>query len=53
MTAHVLQDDVKACFAAGMRAFLAKPVFATELYQVLEAELERDGASDPQVDRPA
>jgi len=26
MTAHVMQDDVKACFAAGMSAFLAKPV---------------------------
>ncbi|MGO9241950.1 MAG: ATP-binding protein [Bryobacteraceae bacterium] len=48
MTAHVLQDDVKACFAAGMRAFLAKPVFPAELYQVLEAELERSGAAEPQ-----
>jgi signal transduction histidine kinase/CheY-like chemotaxis protein len=53
MTAHVLQDDVKACFAAGMKAFLAKPVFPAELYQVLEAEMERSGAREPQVDRSA
>jgi signal transduction histidine kinase/CheY-like chemotaxis protein/streptogramin lyase len=44
MTAHVLQDDVKACFAAGMCAFLAKPVLPAELYHVLEAELARNRA---------
>ena len=48
MTAHVLQDDAKACFAAGMCAFLAKPVLPAELYHVLETELARHSAPDAQ-----
>ena len=46
MTAHVMQDDVKACFAAGMSAFLAKPVLPAELYHVLETQLARNAAPD-------
>jgi signal transduction histidine kinase/ActR/RegA family two-component response regulator len=48
MTAHVLQDDVKACLAAGMSGFLAKPVLPAELYHVLETELARHSAPDAQ-----
>jgi CheY-like chemotaxis protein len=53
MTAHVLQDDIKACFVAGMSGFLAKPVFPAELYRALEAELARNGAPDTPVDSSA
>ena len=35
MTAHVMESDRDACLAAGMDAFLTKPISATELLDTM------------------
>ena len=42
LTASVSPADVAACFAAGMDAFVAKPVEAEELYRVIDEVLSGD-----------
>ena len=37
LTAAANPADIEACFAAGMDAFVSKPVEAAELYQVIAA----------------
>ena len=35
MTAHVMEGDRDACLAAGMDAFLSKPIAASELLETI------------------
>ena len=36
MTAHVMESDRDACLAAGMDAFLSKPIAASELLDTMD-----------------
>lgn len=36
MTAHAMKGDAQRCLAAGMDAYLAKPISAAELYRTIE-----------------
>jgi CheY-like chemotaxis protein len=47
MTAHVMESDREACFAAGMVAFLAKPIDAAELLATLARLLAPAGLTRP------
>lgn len=44
MTAHAMSGDQERCLAAGMDAYLSKPVNSTDLYRVLESYV---GAAAP------
>jgi CheY-like chemotaxis protein len=41
MTAHALKGDQERCLAAGMDAYVSKPIRQDELYAVIESTLER------------
>jgi CheY-like chemotaxis protein len=47
LTAHAMKGDKERCLAAGMDGYLAKPIQAQELYNLLEsmfhAEMENSG----------
>ncbi len=46
MTAHVMQGDRERCLAAGMDAYVAKPIQADALFAALERLLPADGPTD-------
>ena len=39
LTAHAMAQDKEACLAAGMDAYLSKPLHANDLYEAIEAAL--------------
>jgi two-component system, sensor histidine kinase and response regulator len=40
MTAHALKGDQERCLAAGMDAYVSKPIRTTELFETIERTLE-------------
>jgi CheY-like chemotaxis protein len=50
MTAHALEEDGRRCLAAGMNAYLSKPIDVAQLTSVIE-RWARNGASP--IDVPA
>jgi CheY-like chemotaxis protein len=51
MTAHAMTGDAERCFAAGMDAYLSKPVDRVKLFEVI-ANIA-NGMSRCATDRPA
>ena len=47
VTANAAPDEVEACMSAGMTAFVAKPIRAAELLEVLSAALSAADAVRP------
>ena len=37
MTAHAMQDDKQRCLAAGMDAYISKPIRARDLAELIES----------------
>jgi signal transduction histidine kinase/CheY-like chemotaxis protein len=51
MTAHAMKGDRERCLAAGMDAYISKPVHIEELFQVTEGLTRRGGPIDRTPDR--
>jgi CheY-like chemotaxis protein/anti-sigma regulatory factor (Ser/Thr protein kinase) len=47
MTAHAMSGDQERCLAAGMDAYLSKPVNSSDLFRLLESYLGGERASRP------
>ena len=46
VTAHALKEDRERCFAAGMDAYLSKPIEAIRLFEIIDGLLDRHLAVD-------
>ena len=44
MTAHALKEDAKRCLAAGMDAYVSKPIQADDFIELVELLGESNGA---------
>jgi CheY-like chemotaxis protein len=42
MTAHALKGDEERCIAAGMDAYVSKPIRTTELFATIESVVQRE-----------
>ena len=47
LTAHAMQGDRERCLAGGMDGYIAKPIHAAELFQVIEQVINQRGPSSP------
>ncbi len=45
MTAHAMQGDKERCLAAGMDAYVSKPINIKDLFEVLQAVMEKSAVS--------
>jgi two-component system sensor histidine kinase/response regulator len=52
MTAHALKGDLERCLAAGMDAYMSKPIRAEELYATIKRILGRNGMTEPHHNSP-
>jgi len=53
MTAHALKGDQERCLAAGMDAYVSKPIRTSELFETIERTLERYRQLEPTTNKPS
>jgi two-component system sensor histidine kinase/response regulator len=53
MTAHALKGDQERCLAAGMDAYVSKPIRTSELFETIERTLERCRQLEPTTNEPS
>ena len=53
MTAHALKGDQERCLAAGMDAYVSKPIRTSELFGTIERTLERCPEVEETTDKPS
>jgi CheY-like chemotaxis protein len=53
MTAHALKGDQERCLAAGMDAYVSKPIRTSELFETIERTLERCRQLEPTANKPS
>jgi len=53
MTAHALKGDQERCLAAGMDAYVSKPIRTSELFETIERTLERCRQLEPTTNKPS
>jgi CheY-like chemotaxis protein len=51
MTAHALKGDQERCLAAGMDAYVSKPIHTSELFETIARTLERSRKLEPATDK--